>query len=86
MKKKHLTLDQHQKIGEWLNSKTRIIIACDIPNSYGKTKTVSKNARRIVALINDLKNEMEHYAHLDGHGEHAQDIYYPFPLPCGKTE
>jgi hypothetical protein len=76
-KNKKLTLEQHQKISAWLTDPIVIRMACDIPNTYGKTSRAGRFARKISHTIMLLKNDMENMAYADGYSNVATDLYYP---------
>jgi hypothetical protein len=76
-KNKQMTLEQHQKIAAWLTDPIVIRMACDIPNTYGKTSRAGRFARKMADTVMHLKSEMENMAYADGHSDVATDLYYP---------
>jgi len=76
-KNKQMTLEQHQKIAAWLTDSIAIRMACDIPNTYGKTSRAGRYAQKIYNEVMILRSEMEKMAHADGHPDVATDLYYP---------
>ena len=77
MKKKKLTLEQHQNIGSWLNAAMKDRFVCDILNAYGEKSRPGRYSLKLRNAVINLKSDMENMAHNDGHGESATDIYYP---------
>ena len=72
-----MTLEQHQKIAEWLTDPTiDRVISCDIPNTYGVSSRTGKVARRLYETVMSLRSEMEGRALDNGH-RNATDLYYP---------
>jgi hypothetical protein len=76
-KKKKLTLEEHQKIAAWLTDPIVLRMACDIPNTYGKTSRAGRFARKMSDAVMHLRSEMENMAYTDGHSDVATDLYYP---------
>ena len=76
-KKKQLTLEEHQKIAAWLADPIAFRMACDIPNTYGKTSRAGRCARKMIDAVINLKSEMENMAYADGHSDVATSLYYP---------
>ena len=61
MKKKKLTSDEHKQLGANLQNMIgcMIKISCDIPNTYGKTSKVGRQAVRVYDGLQHLRNIME---------------------------
>jgi hypothetical protein len=75
--RKRMTIEEHRKIGAWINDPTLRLISCDVANNYGKTSRSGKYARKLADLIIQLKSSMESDAYTDGHQTEATAIYYP---------
>ena len=76
-KNRKLTLDQHRGIAEIVTNQRIMQMACDIPNTYGKTTKVARLAKAFSKTALSLQCEMENMAYKDGFSDVATDIYYP---------
>jgi hypothetical protein len=76
-KRKPMTIEQHRRIGAWINDPVFKFISCAVPNNYGKTSRSGKCARKLYDLMIQFKSSMESDAYADNHSEEATEIYYP---------
>jgi hypothetical protein len=82
--RKRMTIEEHRKIGAWINDPTLRLISCNVANNYGKTSQSAKYARKLADLIIQLKSSMESDAYADGHQTEATAIYYPCTTDYSK--
>lgn len=75
---KKLTIEDHQRIGAELKRihKYMATLSCKIPNTYGKTSRVGKQAARVYDAINQLRNVMENQLYVDYPVDAYTGIYY----------
>jgi hypothetical protein len=75
---KKLTIEEHRVIGAELKliRQYLITLSCKIPNTYGKTSRVGKQAVRVYEGIDHLRNVMENQMFVDCPGDGDTGIYY----------
>ena len=75
---KKLTIEEHRKIGAELKQIRQYLItlSCKIPNTYGKTSRVGKQAVRAYSGIDPLRSAMENQMYMDCPGHGDTGIYY----------
>ena len=72
---RHMTIEEHRAIAEFLRNPLAIKMRCDIPNSCGKTSPAAKSAVKFEKARRQLISDMEEAAYKHGHV--GIDIYYP---------
>jgi hypothetical protein len=78
MKRKNLTLLEHQELGIKLKAAREILMeaSCKIPNTYGKTSKLGKMALRPLHCLDLLKSELDSQVFRDYPNLADSSIYY----------
>lgn len=74
-KNRHMTLEEHKAIAEFLRNPIALKMRCDIPNALGKTSPAARAVVKFEKARQQLRSLMEEAAYKHGHV--GIDIYYP---------
>jgi phage gp36-like protein len=79
--KQKLTLEQHQQFAAYLRDPILMRMCCDIPNTYGTTSKVGKQAHKLYEITRRLISDMDNIAWNEGYTGSDADLYYPNATP-----
>jgi hypothetical protein len=61
IKKKHMTLDEHRKMGKMLrDARNELVVkSIELDRTYGKTKELGLKSAKAAKLIDELRSELD---------------------------